>query len=148
MEYFKLTENESGRVDTSHAPFLASDSEKKCTWSESIPNLLSFHCICLCVLINDLQVRKIEQALQKLRRGDKLPPSALGQGLLMQGFNSSTGGVPASPGAPRAARSLPSSRPVAAAAGLRKYALLRIWQSMSGDAPFMTLEIDPALGKS
>lgn len=99
-------------------------------------------------IANDLQVRKIEQALQKLRRGDKLPPSALGQGLLMQGFNSSTGGVPASPGAPRAARSLPSSRPVAAAAGLRKYALFRIWQSMSGDAPFMTLEIDPALGKS
>jgi hypothetical protein len=36
-----------------------------CTWSESLSNLLSCHCICLCVLINDLQVRKQRKAKGK-----------------------------------------------------------------------------------
>ena len=91
---------------------------------------------------NELQIRKIEKELDKLRRGDTMPPSALGQGLLMQGLNSSApAGALASAGAPKTLRSRPSS------VGIRKFSLFRIWQQMSADAPFMTLEIDPALGK-
>ena len=54
--------NESGRVHT--PPFLRV-TQKMCTWSEPLSNLLSFHCICLRVLINDLQVRKQRKAKEK-----------------------------------------------------------------------------------
>lgn len=95
---------------------------------------------------NDLQVRKITVAIEKLRRGDSLPPSASRQGLLLQGLNASE---PARPDAAQLSTahksSASSSSTIPPIAPIKTYSLYRIWQKMSTDAPFMTIDIDPAI---
>jgi hypothetical protein len=86
-------------------------------------------------IANDLQIRKIMSAIEKLRTGDNLPPSASRQGLLQQDLKSpghTTGGA-------GALASLPQKN---AGEYNRTITLYRIWQSMSKDAPFMTLHVD------
>lgn len=91
---------------------------------------------------NDLQVRKVMLAIQKLRNGDNLPPSASRQGLLLHGLNSSATVLASGKNAAaqvKVAATLPSSR---AGPGIRTFSLYRIWQRMSSDVPFMTIQID------
>jgi hypothetical protein len=95
---------------------------------------------------NDLQVRKITMAIEKLRRGDSLPPSASRQGLLLQGLNSSE---PAKTDAAHlsGAHKSSSSSSVPPVSLIKTYSLYRIWQKMSdlSDPPFMTIDIDTSI---
>lgn len=84
---------------------------------------------------SDLQVHRIMLALEKLKTGDKLPPSASRQDALQKGLNGSLHALPKSANAPWL-RNEPAVAP------LRTYSLFRIWQKMSSDEPFMIFEVD------
>ena len=86
-------------------------------------------------ITNDLQVRRIQLALNKLRAGDMLPPSASRQGLVLSGINASvlTTGTFARTRKQQGADMLNITK---------KISLFRIWQKMSTDPPFMAIDLD------
>jgi len=91
-------------------------------------------------IANDLQLHRIALAIEKLRTGDKLPPSASRQGLLRQGLNASLTLSPKSSNVP------PIRNEPAAKLPVRILRLFRIWQQMSKAEPYMTYSLEP--GKS